>query len=165
MSNSQHGSMTNFLAPIQAPRLTIISRKALETFLATREDNKAAVNAQSGLNPIPWASCINAIYNRPPVLARIFHFQYATIQSLTDDFIKEKQGSLAGATHRVSAEDALVDVETNIRFDASEPGARMRILMLQTYYVELCKPRGWKFLENSRKDAVKHLVGFFNPYH
>ncbi len=39
----------------------------------------------------------------------------------------------------MSFDDALADVKRNIRLDVSEPDARLRILMLQTSYLELCQ--------------------------
>lgn len=45
-----------------------------------------------------------------------------------------------------------------IRLDASEPDARLRILMLRTAYVSICKRHGWSFIETAQKGSVKHLM-------
>ncbi len=51
-------------------------------------------------------------------------------------------------------DDALADVKRNVRLDVSEPDARLRILMLQTSYLELCERRGWTFVEKALKAAI-----------
>lgn len=56
-----------------------------------------------------------------------------------------------------------MDVKRNFRLDASEPDARLRILMLQTSYIELCEKRGWKFYETAQKSAVRHLITVLQP--
>ncbi len=42
----------------------------------------------------------------------------------------------------MSFDDALADVKRNVRLEVSEPDARLRILMLQTIYLELCERHG-----------------------
>lgn len=47
--------------------------------------------------------------------------------------------------------------------DTFEFDARLRILMLQTVYVELCERRRWNFVEKVPKAAVKHMVSVLKP--
>ena len=47
--------------------------------------------------------------------------------------------------------------------DASEPDAKLRILMLQTSYIESCERRGWKFYENAQKAAIKQVCALLQP--
>lgn len=136
--------MTNLFASLQAPRLTSISGKAIQTFLTERQGYKAAVNAQLGLNPVAWANCFDAICLCSLVQARIFGVQNATVQSLIDNLSKENLESLTEAISRVSDEDAWANVTRKDRLNASEPDVQLRILILQT--------------SNSLKVAVKHLV-------
>lgn len=49
------GTYANLLVPIQEPRLSSISRKAIQTILAERQHYDLAVATQPGLRPIPWA--------------------------------------------------------------------------------------------------------------
>ncbi len=75
-----------------------------------------------------------------------------------DDVIKNRLCNLVGGSKPVSLDDALTDVKRNVRLDVSEPDARIRILTLQTSYLELCERRGWTFVEKATKAAIKHLV-------
>ena len=162
MSGSSGVSGTLF-APIQAPRLKSISRKAILDFLAERSQYEAAVCAQPGINAISWAGCFDAIYLRSLVRARIFGAQFKEVADLTDDVIKSKLKELAGQPKSVSFEEALADVKRNCRLDSSEPDARIRILMLQTSYVELCERRGWRFYENAQKAAIRQIIAVLQP--
>ena len=63
----------------------------------------------------------------------------------------------------VSYDDYLADVKRNCTLDVSEPDARLRILTLQTSYIELCERRGWKFFETAQKAAIKHLCAVLQP--
>ena len=38
----------------------------------------------------------------------------------------------------VSYDEAMADVKRNVLLDASEPDARIRVIMLQASYIELC---------------------------
>ena len=153
----------HLFAPIEAPRLKSISRKAIQHFLAERSQYEAAVKAQPGINAISWAGCFDAIFLRSLIRARIFGADVKEETDLTDKIIKKKLLELSGASKSVSFEEALADVKRNCRLDASEPDAKLRILMLKTSYIELCERRGWKFYENAQKAAIKQICALLQP--
>ncbi len=76
---------------------------------------------------------------------------YTDVNDLTYDVIKNRLCNLVGGSKPVSFDDALAYVKRNIRLNVSEPDARLRILMLQTSYLELCERRGWTFVEKAPK--------------
>lgn len=82
---------------------------------------------------------------------------------MTDVFVKTLLQSLVRATKTVSREDALSDVKRNVRLDISEPDARIRILMHQNSYLELCERLGWEFVEKAPKSAIKHILSALQP--
>lgn len=57
----------------------------------------------------------------------------------------------------------MADVTHNVRLDSSEWNTRLRIMMLQASYVSLCEQRGWNFVENAQKVAVKRLFAVLKP--
>eukprot|EP00171_Calliarthron_tuberculosum_P007262 IDg7262t1 len=150
-------------APIQAPRLTSISRKAIQYFLAERATYENAVAAQPGLKPISYANSFDATFLGSLICCRIFGIEVKEVSDLSDDIIKANIIKLSSGSKPVSAEEALADVKRNVRFDASEPDAKLRVLMLQASYIELCKKRGWKFYETAQKAAVKHIIAVLQP--
>ena len=161
--NSGAGAPARLFAPIQAPKIIKISRKAIQDFLADREAYEDAIEAQSGMNPVPWRSCFPASYLRSLVRARIFGAAITDVANLTDEIIKEKLLELTGGPRTVSAEEALAEVKRNILLDASEPDASLRVLMLSASYLELCDKRGWNFVEKAPKVAVKHILSVLQP--
>ncbi len=46
----------------------------------------------------------------------------------------------------------------NMRLDAAELDARIRIPMLRASYVEHCKRRGWDFVSTAPKAGIKHII-------
>ena len=146
-------------APSQALRLTSISRKAIEDFLADREAYEDAISAQPSLKPVSWRSCFPASFLRSLVRARIFGADVTDVTQLTDEKIKSKLETFAAGTKTVSEEEALADVKRNVRLDASEPDARLRIIMLSASYLELCDKRGW----NSSKRLPRLISSTSSP--
>ena len=157
------GTSGNLFAPIQAPRLRSISRKEIQRFLAERAHYESAVAAQPGLIPVSWAGSIDPIFLQSLLVIRIFGEGINDVGDLTDDIIKVKLNELSSGSKPVSADEAMADVKRNVRLDASEPDARIRVLMLQASYVEHCKRRGWDFVNTAPKAAVKHLVAVLQP--
>lgn len=100
------------------------------------------MDAKSGLKPVTRPVCFDAIYLRSLVRARILGIENRTVALLADKVTEGNLKELVCGTRQVFAKNALADVKRNISLDASEPIARIRILMLQTLYVELCKRRG-----------------------
>ncbi len=119
--------------------------------------------AQPGLTPISWAGSIDAIFLRSLLRARIFVQGYTDVNDLTDDVIKNRLCYFVEGSKPVSFDDALADVKRNVRLDFSEPDARLRILMLQTSYLDLCERRGWNFVENAPKAAIKNIFAVLQP--
>ncbi len=119
--------------------------------------------AQPGHTPISWGGSIDAIFLCSRLRARIFGQGYTDVNGLTEGVIKNSLRNLAGGRKTVSFNDALADVERNVCLDVSEPDASLRILMLQTSYIELCECRGLKFVEKAPKAAIKYLVVLLQP--
>ena len=92
---SPQSNYGNLFAPIQAPKLKAISRKAIQHFLAEREQYEIAVEAQSGINPISWAGCFEAFFLRSLVRERVFGANYTEVSDLTDEIIKTRLTELA----------------------------------------------------------------------
>ena len=157
------GISANLFAPVQAPRLQSISRKAIQYFLAERASYEAAVAAQPGLLPVPWSTCFDAFFLRSLVLSRVFGNNVTAISQLTDELIKSKLEEFCGAIKYVSYDEAMADVKRNVRLDVSEPDARIRVIMLQASYIELCERRGWNFFEKAQKAAVEHITAVLQP--
>ena len=162
-NNPPAGASAHLFAPISAPRITSISRRAIQDFLADREAYEDAISAQPGLMAVSWRSCFPASFLRSLVRARIFRKNISDVTDLTDELIKEKLTTFAAGTKTVSADEALADVKRNVRLDATEPDARMRIMMLSASYLELCDKRGWNFIDTAPKAAVKHIVSVLQP--
>lgn len=141
----------HLFAPPSHPKIKAISRNAIQDFLAERAQYEVSIEAQHGLKPVSWAGCFDALFLRSLLKGRIFGAQNTTIEQLSDNVIKARLESLASATKHVSFDEAMVDVKRNIRLDASEPDARLRVLMLQTSYVSLCEKRGWNKLTKHRR--------------
>jgi len=57
----------------------------------------------------------------------------------------------------------MADVKRSISLNASEPDARLRIIILQTAYLDLCNRRGWNFVETAPRAAVKHILSVIQP--
>lgn len=166
MGDDQHpatGATAHLFAPIRAPRITSISRKAIQDFLADRESYEDSVAAQPGLKAVSWRSCFQASFLRSLVLARMFGTQVKDVSDLTDEIIKDKLSSYAEGSKVVSADEALSDVKRNVRMDASERDARIRIMMLSASYLGLCYKRGWKFVFKAPKAAIGHIISVLQP--
>lgn len=161
--SSGPGATANLFAPIQAPRLTSIFRKAIQDFLADRENYEDAISGQPTLKPVSWFSCFGASFLRSLVRARIFSADITEVPGLTDKLIKSKLETFAAGSKKVSAEEAFADVKKKFRLDASEPDARLRVIMLSASYLDLCEKRGWKFVEKAPKTAVKHIISVHQP--
>ena len=157
------GYNTNLFAPIQAPRLKSISRKAIQEFLASREAYEDAVAAQKGLNPVSIRASFPDLFLRSLVKARVFGANITDVNDLRDEIIKTKLKELSSDTKAVSKNEALADVKKHVCLDASKPDARLRILMLSASYIELCEKRGWNFVENSQRAAVQHIISVLQP--
>ena len=150
-------------APIAAPRIKSISRKAVLEFQAAREAYEDACSSQPGMKPVSYRSCFNAIFLKSLIRARAFGSDVKDIGDLTDEKIKSKLEEISGCTQTVSVESALNEVKTHVRLDVNEPDARLRILMLSASYLELCERRGWRFVETSPKAAIKHIISVLQP--
>ncbi len=91
------GTSANHFAPVQAPRLTSISRKAIQRFLAERAHYESAVAAQPGLSPISWAASIDPIFLQSLLVIQVFGTGFNDVSDLTDDIIKAKLTELLPA--------------------------------------------------------------------
>ena len=136
---NQGGSVTHMFAPIQALKIKSISRKAVQDFLAEREAYEDAVDSQPEVTAVSYRSCFQASYLKSLVKARMFGQAIKELSDLNDDILKAKLQELAGGYRTVSCEQALADVKRNVKLDATEPDARLRILMLSASYIELCE--------------------------
>ncbi len=79
---------------------------------------------------------------------------------MTEDVINNRLCTLIGRSTPVSFDEAVADVK---RINISEPDARLRILLLQTSYLELCERLSLTFVENTLKAAFENLVEVFKP--
>lgn len=152
------GASAQLFAPIQPPRIKSISRKAVQDFLADREAYEDAISVQPGIVAVSYRSCFPAMFLKSLIRARMFGAEITQAGQLTDELIKQKLEKLSGRTSSVSVEAALADVKRNVKLDANESDARVRVLMLSASYLELCEKRGWKFVENSPKAAIQHII-------
>ena len=150
-------------APITAPTIKSISRKSVLEFLAAREAYEDAVSSQPGMKAVSYRSCFNRVFLKSLVRARAFGAEVSSVNELSDEVIKSKLQEISGYVSSISVESALNEVKANVRLDTNEPDARLRILMLSTSYLELCEKRGWKFVENSPKAAIKHIISVLQP--
>lgn len=157
------GGTAHLFAPIQAPKIKSIARKAVQSFLADREAYEDAISGQVGLVAVSYRSCFAATYLKSLIRARVFGAEIKKVAELTDEIIKDKLDEIAGTSRSVSVESALADVKRNVKLDANEPDARLRILMLSASYLELCEKRGWNFIETSQKAAIKHIISVLRP--
>ncbi len=121
------------------------------------------MSAKPGRTSISWAGSIDSTFLRSLLRARIFGQGYTDVNDLTDDIIQNRLCNLVGGSKPVSFDDALADVKRNVRLDISEPDVRLRILILQIIYIELCERRGWTFVKKAPKAAIKHLIAFLQP--
>jgi len=143
---AERATSVNTFAFIQHPRITSITRKSIQDFLAQRD-----------------ANCFDGIFLRSLVRARVFGKEIQDIASLTDDLIKTKLTALSSRGKAVSYEEVMADVKRSISLNASEPDARLRILILQTAYLDLCERRGWNFVDEAPKAAVRHILSVIQP--
>lgn len=97
------------------------------------------------------------------VRARVFGSNYTAVSQLTDQTIKSRLEKLAVGSKSVCFDETMADIIGYAKLDTSEPNARLRMLMLQTAYVELCERRGWNFVEKAPKAAVKHILSVLQP--
>ncbi|CAN8068627.1 unnamed protein product [Agarophyton chilense] len=153
----------NPLSYVQHPRITKITRKAIQDFLAQRDSYEVAVASQEGLSPVPYANCFNSIFLRSLVRARVFGKDIKEVSQLTDEIIKEKLSALSSKGRAVSYDEVMADVKRSISLDASEPDAFLRIIGLQTAYLDLCDRRGWNFVDKAPKAAVRHILAVVEP--
>ena len=153
----------HLFAQIQAPKIKSISRKAMQDFLADREAYEDLVAAQRGISAVPYRSCFTASYLKSLIRARFFGAEIAVVSELTDELIKSKLEKVAGTSRSASVESAIADVKRNVELDSNEPDARLRIVMLSASYLELCGKRASNFVENSRKEGIKHIIFVVQP--
>ena len=153
----------NPYAFIQHPRITSIRRQDIQEFLAQRDSYEAAVSSQQGLSPVPYANCFDPIFLKSLVQAQVFGAAIKEVSSLTDAIIKTTLTSLSSRGKIVDYEEVMADVKRSISLDASEPDPRLRIIILQTAYLDLCNHRGWNFVEKAPKAAVKHILSVIQP--
>ena len=153
----------NLFAPIEAPRLTSITRKEILKFLAERALYESAVGAQPWLKPMSMANCFEPRLLESLIDIQFFGEAVNLISDLTDDIITNKLEELSRGSKPVSAEEFLADIKRNVRLDATEPDAKLRTLILQANYVKFCKERGWRYYETAPKAAVKHILAVLEP--
>ncbi|CAN8069970.1 unnamed protein product [Agarophyton chilense] len=153
----------NLFAPVQPPCLPAISCKAIQEFLAERSSYEAAVEAQPGINPVPYVSCFDAIFLRSLVRARLFGKDVTDVNQLSDDLIKTKLLGRSGGVRSVSYEEVMADVKRNIKPDVSEPDPSLRIFMLRASYLDICERRGWNCVDSAPKSAVRHIIAVLQP--
>lgn len=80
------------------------------------------------------------------------------VSDLFDHRLKEELQKLAGGARPVSSKQSIADVKRNVKHDASEPDARLLILILSASYIELCDKRGLQLVGKAHNAAVKHIV-------
>ena len=149
------GGTAHLFAPISAPRIKSISRKAVQDFLAEREAYEDAVASQPGLVAVSFRSCFTASYLKSLFLACLFGAEVKELKDLTDVTLKAKLEEIAGKSKNVTVDQALAEVKRHVKLDANEPDARLRIMMLSALYLELCEKRGCEFVEKSQKAAAR----------
>ncbi len=157
------GISANLFAADSSTKAEQHSAKGNPTFPRRTSSLRVRCFCATWATPMFWAGSISAIFLRSLLRARIFGQGYTDINDLTDDFIKNRHFNLVGGRNPVSFHDALADVKRKVRPDVSEPDARLRILMFQTSYLELCERRGWTFVEKAPKAAIKNLVAVLQP--
>lgn len=79
-------------APFQAPKLSSISRKAIQAFLAEPTYYDATVKAQPEFKAIWWAGCFDALFLRSVTCARVFGSKITNAEQLFDAIIKADLG-------------------------------------------------------------------------
>ena len=97
----------HLFAPPSHPKITSISRNAIQDFLAERAQYEVAIEAQPGLKPLSWAGCFDALFLRSLLRARIFGAHFKSIDEFSDDVIKSKLESLSSTTKHVSFDEAM----------------------------------------------------------
>jgi len=160
---NERATSVNPFAFIQHPRITSITRKAIQDFLAQRDSYEIAVATQQGLTAVPYANCFDAIFLRSLVQAQVFGEAITNVSQLTDDIIKNQLTALSSRGKVVDYDEVMSDVKRSISLNASEPDARLRIIILQTAYLDLCNRRGWNFVETAPKAAVRHILSVIQP--
>ncbi|CAN8067564.1 unnamed protein product [Agarophyton chilense] len=123
----------------------------------SRDSHEVSVASQEGLSPVPNDNCFDAIFLRSLVLARVFGKNIKEVSQLTDEIIKEKLSALSSNGRAVSYDELMADVKRSISIDALEPDACLRIIGLQTAYLDLCDRRGWDFVDTAPKAAVRQI--------
>ncbi len=115
------GTSANLFVPVQAHRLTSISCKAIQSFLAERAHSQSAVAAQPGLSLISWADFFGLIFPQSLLVIHVFGTGFNDVSDLTDDMIKEQLKELSSGSNPDSSDEALPDVKRNVRLDVAEP--------------------------------------------
>ncbi|CAN8074724.1 unnamed protein product [Agarophyton chilense] len=165
MSTSKNpvASSAKLFAPIQEPRITAFSHKAIQDFLNEREVKEETISAQPGLKAVSWKSCFPASFLRSLVTACIFGVEVSDVSTLSDASIKANLTSLSSTSRSISSDGAAVGVKKNTRLDATEPDARMRTMLLSASYIEFCEERGWNFVKEAPKVAISHIISVLQP--
>ncbi len=83
------GTSSNLFEPVQAPRLTSISRKMVPPFLADRAHYESAVAAQPGMSPIPWAGSIGLMFLQSLLVIRVFRGGFNDVTDVTEAKLTE----------------------------------------------------------------------------
>ncbi len=94
---------------------------------------------------------------------RCFCEGFKNVSDVTDDAIKARLTEISSGSKPVSFDEVLADVKRNVRHDAAEHDACIRILMLQASYAEHCKRRGWDFANNAPEVTIKHIIAMLLP--
>lgn len=157
------GAMEHIFAPIQGPQIHYISREAVQEFLAERKAYEGAIDAQLGISKVSYRSCFQASYLRSLVCIRVFGQNINEESDLSDEILKAKLQELTGGARKASSEQDLADLKRNVKLDAGETYSKLLVLMLSASYIELCDKRGWKFIENCQKTALKHIISVLQP--
>lgn len=89
-------------APVTVPKLKIISRNAILSFLADRQHYETLVEAHPGLKPIIWTRFFDALMLRSLVRARVFGKVIISVDQLNETIIKETLVSFSRTTRQVS---------------------------------------------------------------
>ena len=160
---SQDGARAHLFAPIQAPRIKSVTQKAVLDFLAEREAYENLIASQPGMKPVTYRSCFPASYLKSLVRAEVFGEDIEDVAQLDDTTLRAKLEELAGRARDVSPSEAMALVKKEIRLNAAENCARLRVMLLSASYLDLCEKRGWKFVENSPKTAIKHIIAVLEP--
>lgn len=149
-------------APVQAPKLTNTSGRAIQDFLADQKQYEVAIKAQPGVSPILWAGCFDALFLRSLVRARALGTHYKSAGELIDAIIKAKRKSLSYMTKNVFPR-GYGRRYTKHEDKCIQNDARLHIIMRQTSYFSLCMSSGWHIIKKAQKAAVKHFTAVLQP--